>query len=110
MTTLAAATAGHTANPLTVILLAIGIVAAYALSLFVWPWRPCPRCRGTRVNPGSNRRRYGMCTRCAGTGRTRRIGATAVHRFYWSALGDQLHARRWDKIARRHRNTGHPDL
>ena len=53
---------------------------------------------------------YGMCTRCAGTGRTRRIGATAVHRFYWSALGDQLHERRRAKIARRRQHAGPPDL
>jgi hypothetical protein len=111
MTALAAAApAGHAADPVTVILLAIGIAAGYAVSLYLWPWRTCPRCHGTRVNPGSTRRRYGMCKRCSGTGRTRRLGATAVHRFYWSALGGQLRERRRAKIARRRQHAGPPDL
>lgn len=107
MTDLAATTTAHGADPITVILLIIAAAAGYAVSLYVWPWRTCPRCRGTRVNPGSTRRRYGMCKRCAGTGRTRRSGATAVHRFYWSALGDQHHQRRRDKLAR-HRQHADP--
>ncbi|SRR6266851_7215977 len=111
MTAIAAAstTTGHAADPITVILLVLAIAAGYTVSLYFWPWRNCPRCRGTRVNPGSNRR-YGMCTRCSGTGRTRRIGATAVHRFYWSALGDQHHERRRAKIARRRQPAEPPDL
>ena len=106
----AAANAGHAADPITVILLALGFAAGYAISLYIWPWRKCPRCEGARVNPGNSRRRYGMCGRCAGTGRTRRLGATTVHRFYWSALGDQLHERRRAKIARRRQHAGPPDL
>jgi hypothetical protein len=33
-----------------------------------------------------------------------------VHRFYWSALGGQLHQRRRDKIARRRQQVQPPDL
>src|SRR3989442_10001882 len=103
----AAAPAGHAADPIIVVLLILAVAAGYAVSLYFWPWRNCPRCRGTRVNTGSNRHRYGMCKRCSGTGRTCRIGATAMHRFYWSALGDQLHQRRRDKLAR-HRPQADP--
>ena len=111
MTAIAAAAGpGHAAAPITVILLIIAAAAGYAISLYFWPWRACPRCKGTRVNPGSTRRRIGMCKRCAGTGRTRRIGATAVHRFYWSALGDQLRQRRRADIERRRQHAEPPDL
>lgn len=92
MTALAAAApAGHAADPITAVLLILGIAAGYAVSLYLFPWRACPRCRGARV---TTRRRTRMCARCSGTGRTRRIGATAVHRFCWSAVGDKRHARR----------------
>jgi len=96
----AAGAAGHAADPITVILLIIAIGAGYAVSLYLWPWRNCPRCGGTRVNRGSTGRRIGMCKRCSGTGRTRRLGATAVHRFYWSVLGEHAQERRRAKIER----------
>ncbi len=101
MTAIAAAgsATGH-ADPITLILFALAIAAGYAVSLYLWPWRTCPRCHGTRVNRGSNRRRIGMCKRCSGTGRTRRLGATAVHRFYWSVLGEHARERRRAKIER----------
>ncbi len=105
----ATAPAGHAADPITVILLIIAAAAGYAVSLYLRPLRTCPRCHGTRVNPGGTRRRYGMCQRCHGTGRIRRIGATAVHRVYWSALGDQHRERRRAKIARR-QHAEPPDL
>lgn len=97
------------ADPITVILLILAIGAGYAVSLYLRPIRACPRCRGTRVSRGTGRR-AGMCRRCTGTGRIRRLGATAVHRFYWSALGDRHGQRRRDKIARRRPPAGPPDL
>jgi hypothetical protein len=109
MTALAAAApAGH-ADPIAVILLVLGIAAGYAVSLYLLPVRTCTRCRGTRVTPGSGRR-VRSCKRCGGTGRIRRVGATAVHRFYWSALGDQHHERRRARAERRRQHTGPPDL
>ena len=104
--TTAHATAGH-ADPITVILLALAAAGAYAVSLYLWPWRNCPRCHGTRVK---TRRRIGMCKRCSGTGRTRRIGATAVHRFYWSVLGDQVQQRRRAKAGHRRQQAEPPEL
>ena len=110
MTALAAvaAPAGH-ADPITVILLALGFAAGYAVSLYLWPLRKCTRCRGTRVTPGRGRG-VRSCTRCHGTGRIRRIGATAVHRFYWSALGDHHQARLRARADRRRQHATPPDL
>ena len=111
MTPLAApAAAGHAADPITVILLIIGAAAGYAVSLYLVPWRACPRCHGTRITRGSTGRRIGMCPRCSGTGRTRRPGATTVHRFYWSVLGDQAQQGRRARNARRRQHTPPPDL
>jgi hypothetical protein len=108
MTVIAAsATSGHAADPVTVILLALGIAAGYAVTLYLWPLRKCTRCRGTRVTPGRGRR-VRSCKRCHGTGRIRRIGATAVHRFYWSALGGQHQERRRAKLARHRQHAGSP--
>lgn len=103
----AAAPAGHGPGPGTVVLLIIAAAFGYAVSLYVRPLRACPRCRGTRVTGTGRRTR--SCGRCAGTGRIRRIGATAVHRFYWSALGDQLRERRRDKPAQRRQHTQPPE-
>ena len=109
MTALAAAApAGH-ADPIIVILLIVGIAAGYAVSLYLWPLRTCPRCRGARINPGRARRAR-SCKRCQGTGRIRRIGATAVHRFYWSALGGQHHERLRARAERRRQHARPPDL
>ena len=109
MTALAAgAPAVHAADPIAVILLIIAAAAGYAVSLYLRPLRACPRCHGTRITRGGARR-VRSCKRCHGTGRIRRIGATAVHRFYWSALGDQHRERRRAKIARR-QHAEPPDL
>jgi hypothetical protein len=105
----AAHTAGHHASPLNLILLGIAAAALYMLSLYVWPLRRCPRCRGTRVNRGSTGRRFGLCKRCAGTGQVRRLGATTVHRLYWSALGDRLRERRRDIFRQTREHSDHPD-
>ena len=110
MTALAAAApAAHGADPITVILLALGIAAGYAVSLYLWPLRKCTRCRGTRVTHGTGRR-VRTCKRCHGTGRIRRIGATTVHRFYWSALGDHHQARLRARADRRRQHVTPPDL
>ena len=103
----ASATARH-ADPIIVILLILGIAAGYAASLYLRPLRTCTRCHGTRVTPG-RARRFRSCKRCHGTGRIRRIGATAVHRFYWSALGDQHHERRRARAERRRQHARPPE-
>jgi hypothetical protein len=108
----AAAHAAQGTHPgtITVILLALAIAACYASSLYFWPHRNCPRCRGARVSPGSSSRRFGMCKRCSSTGRTRRHGAAAVHRFCWSVFGDaRLRERRRADIERRQRQARSPE-
>jgi hypothetical protein len=98
MTGLAAHAAAHGgADPLTVILLGLAAAAGYAVSLFASPTRRCGRCQGTGARLTRAGRRYrggGLCRRCRGTGRIRRLGATTVHRFWWSAVGDHLRERR----------------
>jgi DnaJ-class molecular chaperone len=100
-------TAGHT-SPVTVTLFILAAIAGYALFLYFCPLRSCPRCHGTRITQAG--RRTGMCRRCRGTGRIRRIGATAVHSFYWSVLGDRLREQRRDELARRRQPPDPPDL
>ncbi len=67
-------------------LLAAVAAAGWLVSLWLHPFRPCPRCTrhatrrgGAGRNRGSSRRRFGTCRRCDGTGRVRRIGAKTIH-------------------------------
>lgn len=69
------------------LLAAAALAIVWAVSRLLWPYRPCPRCRGTGRNPGSNKRRHGDCKRCKGSGRVRRFGAGHVHRLKLSVLG-----------------------
>jgi len=106
----AAHAAGHGSNPLSLILICFAVAAGYLVSLYVSPLRPCPRCGGARVNRGSTGRRFGLCKRCGGTGRTRRLGATTVHRLYWSVLGDRLRERRRETLRQTREHSDYPDL
>ena len=91
---LATHAAAHGADPLTVLLIGLAAAACYVLSLFARPIRSCPRCRGTGARLSrAGRPTGGTCRRCRGTGRIRRLGAVAIHRFWWSAVGDQLRER-----------------
>jgi hypothetical protein len=41
------------------------IIASYA----IWPYGPCPSCKGRRGRgPGSTRRAWSQCKRCGGRG------------------------------------------
>jgi hypothetical protein len=62
-------------------LLVIAAVAAvsYYISLKLWPWRNCGRCRGSGRNIGSTAKRYGRCRKCGGIGRRPRLGARAAN-------------------------------
>ena len=106
----AAHATGHGASPLNLILIGLAVAAGYLVSLYVWPLRPCPRCHGTRVNRGSTGRQFGLCKRCGVTGRTRRIGATTVHRFYWSVFGDRLRERRREALRESRQHSDYPEL
>ena len=78
------------------ILLAVAGIAAYAGSLYLFPFRPCLKCNGSGRNKGSNRRRFGECRRCKGSGRKRRLGAKTIHRGAVS-LADKARARKGGK-------------
>lgn len=67
---------------MTLFWIAVTGAICYAASLYAWPFRPCPRCRGSGTNRGSNRRRHGNCKRCGGTRRVQRLGSKFVHRTF----------------------------
>ena len=110
ITAAAAHTARHGTGLLSLTLIGFAAAALYLLSLYAWPLRPCPRCHGTRVNRGSTGRRFGLCKRCGGAGRTRRLGATTVHRFYWSVFGDRLRERRREALRESRQHSDYPEL
>jgi len=56
--------------------LALTLFGWWRLSLSLWPYAPCWWCKRRRgQNRGSNRRRWGTCRRCGGSGKRRRFGA-----------------------------------
>lgn len=55
------------------LLAALAAAGAWLVSLRLFPWKDCPRCKGARrIASGSVHR---DCGRCGATGRVRRIGA-----------------------------------
>ena len=78
------------------ILIAAAGIAAYAGSLYLWPFGPCLKCNGSGRNKGSSRKRFGECRRCKGSGRKRRLGARTIHRGAVS-LADKARARKGGK-------------
>jgi DnaJ-class molecular chaperone len=54
-------------------------IGGHTLSLYLWPFRKCRRCKGTGRNPGSSSSRWGQCRRCRGAGYRRRLGAKTIH-------------------------------
>lgn len=62
------------------LILAAIIGVCYYVSLRIWPYRPCRRCEGGGRNAGSNRRRFGTCPACGGSGRKLRTGARMLER------------------------------
>lgn len=72
---------------MTWVIIAAITITVWAISLWVHPWRPCPRCTpkaaqrgGAGRNPGSRPTRFGSCGRCDGTGKITRPGAKMLHR------------------------------
>ena len=89
-------------------LLAAAALGLWAGSLYAWPFGPCGRCKGTGVNRGSSKRRFGTCPRCGGQRRVQRRGSRTVHRIAWTIRGEAMRAlqrRRDKKTAER---TEHP--
>jgi DnaJ-class molecular chaperone len=61
-------------------LIVVAAVVVYAVSLYLWPFRPCSRCSGKGTSPFSNRKRFGLCKRCGGSKAVQRLGSKTVHR------------------------------
>jgi hypothetical protein len=64
----------------TLFLLGVLAFACWAVSLYLWPFGPCGKCKGGGRNAGSNKKRFGTCRRCDGSGRRQRFGSKTVHR------------------------------
>ncbi len=63
----------------TTVLLALAAVAAWAGWLYLFPFGPCPRCKGTgHIKRGPRRRP--VCPRCKGRRRVQRRGSRTIHR------------------------------
>jgi len=43
----------------TLFLIIVAAVILWAGSLYLWPFAPCTRCKGSGRNAGSNRQRFG---------------------------------------------------
>lgn len=63
-------------------LLVIAWPIGYYVSLRIWPLTSCRRCAGTGKNAGSNRKRFGRCGKCKGTGRKLRLGTRVLNTFH----------------------------
>lgn len=64
----------------TLFLGAVILAALYVASLKIWPFTSCGWCSGGGRNAGSNRKRWGNCRHCGGTGRRLRFGARMLAR------------------------------
>lgn len=62
-------------DTVALVIVVLGLVAAWRVSLWLWPVRPCRRCGGNRKTAGSDERRWGWCSACNRTGEQRRFGA-----------------------------------
>jgi hypothetical protein len=78
-------------------LLILAAIGGYCLFVLAVPHGRCWRCRGRRR---SRRWLFGLagplgkCRPCRATGRRRRLAAVAIHRFFWSAVGNRILERR----------------
>jgi hypothetical protein len=67
------------------VLLGFAALVVYIGWALLRPIRRCPRCHGTRIQGGRHPR---PCKRCKGQGRTKRLAATMIHRFFWSVVDE----------------------
>lgn len=67
---------------LACVLAAIGGLAAYPLSCWLWPYTRCGRCKGSGKKARKDGRVWRNCRRCRGDGKRLRIGRQL---FNWAA-------------------------
>lgn len=65
-------------DALIVIVIVLGALACWRVSVRIWPIARCRKCGGDGRNPGSNSDRWGVCRKCGGAGKHPRIGARTV--------------------------------
>jgi hypothetical protein len=80
MMILTASAAAHRGNPGDLVVVALVLIAAWVVSLLLWPFARCGRCEGSGTSPGSSGKRWGDCRRCGGSGKRLRLGARLVRR------------------------------
>jgi hypothetical protein len=90
------------------LLIILILLAAWAGSLYLWPFRPCLRCGGTGRNKGSTGKRFGLCKACGGSGRRQRFGSRTLHRWARSARTEIARGREKRRIERVKRRTENP--
>jgi hypothetical protein len=64
------------------LLAAVGAATAtwWLVRAWLWPFAPCRRCKGSKTNRGSTRKRFGNCRRCGGSGYRQVLGSRTVHK------------------------------
>jgi hypothetical protein len=93
------------AGTLLLILLSL---AAWGISLYFWPFRPCLRCGGTGLSKGSTGKRFGLCKACGGSRRRQRLGSRTLHRWARAARTEIARSREERRIERVKRRTENP--
>lgn len=64
--------------------LAVAVLAAYALSCWLWPFRDCSVCRGAGVHRSDGSRSLSRpCWWCKGGGKKLRYGRRLWNRWRW---------------------------
>jgi DnaJ-class molecular chaperone len=77
------------------ILLGIAALALWIGSLYLRPFGPCPKCKGTgHVKRG---KRVKVCPRCKGRRRVQRRGSRTVHRIARKIRGGRQAAARYQE-------------
>lgn len=75
------------------LLITLIVLVGWAVSVYLRPFRYCPRCGGTGRKKGSIRR-FRPCSRCGGTGHVQRVGSRAAHRAALSVRSEITRTRR----------------
>lgn len=78
---------------MTLFLLTVAALGCWVVSLYLWPFGPCAKCKGSGRNAGSTRKRFGECKRCNGSGRRQRLGSRTVHRTVLSVRSERTRER-----------------
>ena len=65
---------------MTLFLVILVAAAVWVVRAYFWPMAPCRRYKGSKTNKGSNKKRFGKCRKCKGSGTRQVIGSRTLHR------------------------------